>query len=212
MTLALLQLEDPFFHRVTCNQAIREHVAALTDAVRPIDRLGFDRRVPPRIEQKDVLRGGEIQSQAAGFQTDQKQPAGGIGLETLHLRLTILGPAIEVFVCDAGGVQSRAEECEEARELRKYERLVPFFDRFRHPRHEHVQLGRCVVRVTPIDEARMTRRLSKAQQCFEHLQLLTPESVPVRALEQRLPIMRAQFVVNGALRPFELAVERLFVP
>ena len=56
VALGRLQLDDLVFHRVGGEQAIGEDVPRLADAVRAIDRLRFHGRVPPRIEQKDVVR------------------------------------------------------------------------------------------------------------------------------------------------------------
>jgi len=49
-----------------------KHVLRLPDAMGATDRLRFDRRIPPRIEQKDVLRGRQVQAQSARFQADQE--------------------------------------------------------------------------------------------------------------------------------------------
>jgi hypothetical protein len=46
------------FSRVPGDDAVREHAARLTDSVGAIDRLRFNCRIPPRIEQEDVRSGG----------------------------------------------------------------------------------------------------------------------------------------------------------
>ena len=51
--------------------------------------------------------------------------------------------------------------------------------------------------------------LSKSEQRLEDLQLRASESVCRRTVEQRAPIVRAQLVVQRALRLLELAVQRL---
>src|SRR3954469_8735952 len=51
LALALLQLQDFLLDRVARDEAVREHVARLPDAVGPVDRLRFDRGVPPRVEE-----------------------------------------------------------------------------------------------------------------------------------------------------------------
>src|ERR1700741_3607106 len=68
LALLLLQFEDALFDRVAGDQTVREDMALLTDAVRAIDRLRLDRRVPPRVEQEHVCGGGEIQPEPAGLQ------------------------------------------------------------------------------------------------------------------------------------------------
>src|SRR5207244_2766331 len=70
--LALLQFQHFLFHGVARDQAIGKDVARLADAMSAVDRLRFDRRVPPGIEEKNVLSGSEIESQAAGLETNEE--------------------------------------------------------------------------------------------------------------------------------------------
>ena len=107
VALGFLQLEHFFFDRVLGDQAIREDLAGLADAVGAVDGLRFDRGVPPGIEQEDVIGRGQIQAEAAGFQADEEQLAVRIVLELLDARLAIAGFAVEVFV----GVFSSSSRC-----------------------------------------------------------------------------------------------------
>src|SRR5687768_1369521 len=68
--LALLELEHLLLDRVLGDQAVGEHVLGLADAVGAVDRLGLDGRVPPRVEEEDVLGGGEVEAQPAGLEAD----------------------------------------------------------------------------------------------------------------------------------------------
>src|SRR4051812_28544543 len=52
---ALLELQDFFLHRVLGDQPVGKDAARLADAVGAVDGLRLDGRVPPRIEQVDVL-------------------------------------------------------------------------------------------------------------------------------------------------------------
>ena len=65
------------------DQPVGEHLARLADAVRAVDRLRLDGRVPPRVEQEHVVGRGQVQAEAAGLEADQEQPAVGIVLEPL---------------------------------------------------------------------------------------------------------------------------------
>ena len=85
--LRLLQLEHLLLDRVARDQPVGEHAARLADAVRAVDRLRLDRRVPPRVEQEDVVGRGQVQAQAAGLEADQEQPAVRVVLEPLDARL-----------------------------------------------------------------------------------------------------------------------------
>ena len=73
--LLLLQLQHLFLDGVAGDQAVGEDRLRLADAVRAVDGLRLDGRVPPRIEQEDILGGGEIQAQSARLQADQEQLA-----------------------------------------------------------------------------------------------------------------------------------------
>ena len=72
----------------------------LADAVGAVDGLGLDGRVPPGVEQVNVLGGGQVQAEAAGFEADQEDRAVGVGLEPLDLGGAVAGAAVEVFVDD----------------------------------------------------------------------------------------------------------------
>ena len=70
----------------------------LADAVRPINSLGFDGRVPPRVEEVNVFSGSQVQSQAAGLKADQKYRTIRIGLKPFNFGSTIAGPSIKIFI------------------------------------------------------------------------------------------------------------------
>ena len=57
LSFALLEFPDFFFHRAWGNEAVSMDRSCLTDAVRTIDRLRFDCRIPPRVVQNYVARG-----------------------------------------------------------------------------------------------------------------------------------------------------------
>ena len=100
VALRLLELEDLLLDGVAADQAVGEDVLGLADPVRAVDGLGLDGRVPPGVEQVDVLGGGQVQAQAAGLEADQEDRALRVGLEPLDLRGAVAGPAVEVFVGD----------------------------------------------------------------------------------------------------------------
>ena len=133
----------------------------------------------------------------------------GIRLEPLDARGAIAGASVEVLVGHAERVETRAEQREEARELREDERLVPFVDHLAEPRDQHVELRRRLVRAGRIDQPAVAGGLPQAQQRLEDLHLRPVDAVARHAREQRLAVVRAQLVVVPALRPFELALQRL---
>ena len=100
----------------------------LADAVRAVDGLGLDGRVPPRVEQVDVLGGGQVQAQAAGLEADQEDRAVGVVLEPLDPLGAVAGAAVEVFVGELLLVEPLADDRQEAGELREDQDLVPLLD------------------------------------------------------------------------------------
>ena len=181
----------------------------LADSMGAIDRLRLDRRVPPRVQQEDVLGGGEVQSESASLQADEKEPAFRIVLKALDFRLTIARPAVEVLVHDLTLVEARAQDRQQARELREHDRLVALVDRLGEARDQHIQLRGRIVGPPAIDQTRMAGCRPQPQQRLEDDQLGSADTVRARPSQQRVPIVRAQFVVEDALRPFQLAVQRL---
>ena len=101
VALGLLQLQHLFLDRVPGDQPVGEDLAGLADAVGAVDRLRFDGRVPPGVEQEDVLGRGQVQAEAAGLQADQEQLAVRVVLEALDARLAVARAAVEVLVGDA---------------------------------------------------------------------------------------------------------------
>ncbi len=91
---ASLQFEDFFLHSVAGNEAVGEDIAGLADAVSTVDRLGLHGRIPPGVEQKHILGGGEIEAKAAGLETDEEDGAGGIFLKAADALLAVAGFAI----------------------------------------------------------------------------------------------------------------------
>ena len=85
--LLLLQLEDLLLDRVARDQPVGEHLPGLADAVRAVDGLGLDGRVPPRVEEEDVVGRGQVEAEPAGLEADQEERAVGVGLEALDARL-----------------------------------------------------------------------------------------------------------------------------
>ncbi len=73
--LLRLELEDALLDRARRDQPVDEHGLVLADAVGAVGGLVLDRRVPPGIEQEDVVGRGEVEAGAAGLERDQASPA-----------------------------------------------------------------------------------------------------------------------------------------
>lgn len=105
LALALLELEHAFLDGVPRNESVRKDAARLPDAVRPVNGLRFRRRIPPRVEDEYVIRGGEVQPDAAGLQADQEQPTRRVLLEPLDTSLAVPGATIQVLIRNAACVE-----------------------------------------------------------------------------------------------------------
>ena len=85
----LLEFGDLFLDGPFTAQAVGKHWPWLADAVSPVDRLHLDRRVPPGVQQKDVVGRCEVQAQATGLEADQEDTAIGILLEAVDVCLAV---------------------------------------------------------------------------------------------------------------------------
>src|SRR5208283_586719 len=167
VALGLLKLQDFLLNRVAGNQAIGEDGPRLSNAMRAVYGLRFNRGVPPRIENEYILGGGQIQTQTAGLQADKEEPAVFVILEALHSGLAVTGGAVKVFVDYAVLIQAVAENLQQAGELREHQRLVSFVEDFTQLLEQHVQLGAGITGAFRIEQAGMASSLPQAQQCLQ---------------------------------------------
>ena len=138
-----------------------------------VDGLGFDRGVPPRVQNEDVFGSGEVEPHAAGLEADQEDLQVRVFLELLDHFLAVAGLAVEVGVADAQLVQAFADQAQHAGELRKHQRLLPAVDDVGEHVAEGVELGRRHVRPAGVDALLVDQRgvaggLPQPQQGFEH--------------------------------------------
>src|SRR5262249_21233351 len=96
--------------------------------------LGLHGRIPPGVQDEDMLGGREIQAETARLQAHQEQPALGIRLEPRDTRLAITGGPIEILVADALRLEAAPHDGEEARELGEDQRLVALLEDLAEPR------------------------------------------------------------------------------
>lgn len=88
---SLLEFPDLFFHRAGRDQTIGVHRLGLADSMGSIDRLGLNRRVPPRIVEHDVTGGGQIKTRSSCPQTQKEDGGLGIVLEGVDDLHAVLG-------------------------------------------------------------------------------------------------------------------------
>ena len=157
-------MADFLLDRALHQQPVGIHRLALADAVRAVDGLVFHGGIPPRIEEHDVARGGEIQAEAAGAQRDEEDGAALRGLEVLHQRPAILGRTGEEKVTPVALHDLRLDEGEHFHELREDEDLVAFLhERLDHV-HQRVEFRAFRLLALRSDERGMAADLPQAQQ------------------------------------------------
>ena len=74
-------------------------------------------RVPPGVEEIDVISRDEVEPGAAGFQAEKEDGAIGIGLEVLDAFLAVVGGAGEALVFQIQLVEAGLQQREQAGEL-----------------------------------------------------------------------------------------------
>jgi len=79
----LLQGQDFLLHGVGGDEAVGDDGLGLADAVRAVDGLRLDGGIPPRVAEDDVTRGGEIEAGAGGFEREEEDRFGAVGLELI---------------------------------------------------------------------------------------------------------------------------------
>ena len=124
----LLQRQHLLFHRVFGDQPVGEHLARLADAMRAVHRLRLHRRVPPRVEQEHVLRGGEVEARAAGLEAHQEGGHRLVLLEAPYPRLPVPCPAVQVEVRNPRLLEPSAKDLQHLHELAEHQHLLAFGD------------------------------------------------------------------------------------
>ena len=205
----MLEFEDALLDGVLSNDAVGEDGAGLADAVRAVNGLGFDGRVPPGVEEIDVIGRGEVEPGAAGFQAEKEDGAIGIGLEVLDALLAVVGGTVEVLVFQIQRVEAGLEEREQAGELGEYQRFVAFVDDLGELFEKHVELG-AVGLGGFLHELRMAGDLTQTQKRFKDVQFRFGETVAFNAFIEVVFHLEQDGVIELALFGFEFAVEDLF--
>jgi hypothetical protein len=140
LSLALLQSEDLFLDAAGDDQLVDENGLVLTETMGTIGGLVFGRRVPPRVVVDHGVGGGQIQSDAAGFQADQKDRHFA-RLKAANLRFAIPGVAGEDDVVDAGKLQFLFDQRQHAGELREQQDAPALLHLLRQHGHQQIELG-----------------------------------------------------------------------
>ena len=82
----------------------------MPDAMGPVRRLIFDRRVPPGVEEEDVIGGGEIEPGSARLERDEEHRRPGVVLELADDGATIARRPVEAREPDPRALQVRLDQ------------------------------------------------------------------------------------------------------
>ena len=128
VALVSMEFDDLFLDGVLGDEAIDGNGALLADAVGAVGGLVLHGGVPPGVHVDDVVGGGEVDAEAAGFQADEEYIAFTC-LEGVHPALAFFGGggSVQVLVGNAGFVQCRPDDGEVVHELAEDEGLVAIF-------------------------------------------------------------------------------------
>ena len=106
-----------------------------------VDGLLLGLRVPPRVQQEDVVGLGEREPEAAGLEGDEED-VGLAGPEGVDDLLSVGGGAVHVGGSHTRGLQVLAHAGEVARELGEDEGAVPLGEDRPQVLDQHLDLGR----------------------------------------------------------------------
>ena len=166
-------------HRVARDQPVGEHRPGLADAVRAVDGLRLHRRVPPRVEEEDVLGGREVQAEPAGLEADQEQPARRVVWKRLTARCPVARAHRRGIRRRCPSASSRV--CTIARKLVNCEKTRALWPLLDQPRRAAAtsasSLALAQPRALAVDQAGVARRLAQAQQRLEHLDLRSGQAL-----------------------------------
>ena len=104
-----------------------------------IDRLLFDGWIPPGIENDHRVGGGQVQSDAARLQADQKN-IGRAALKCFDGALAVHGFTGQHAVANAFRIEAEPDQREHGGELREDDDLAAFAQQLQHHFHQPVEL------------------------------------------------------------------------
>ncbi len=143
MLFALLEVEDLFFNGIFRDEPVDEDRFLLSDAVCPVCGLSFYGGVPPGVQDDDVVGGGEVQSEAPGFECEQEEWCIGVGGEGMDSMLALFcgGLSGEHDVVPAVCFEECREEFQGFDEAGEDEHFVSFSDDVGQEDLELVEFG-----------------------------------------------------------------------
>ena len=200
-----MEPQDPLFDGVARDQAVEYDWPVLAYPMCAVRCLLLHGRVPPRVEQEDVIRGGQVQASAARPEREEHHGRSVLGLKAVHDRPPIPRRAIETQPVDVALAEARLEQVEQARPLGEDERLVSIGDGLFEPGEQGLELrGRPALGLLSRDQAGVAGRLPQSKERFESGHDVAPRA---EALDHVAHGRRPHRVVDRALLVAQVAVE-----
>src|SRR5699024_10996730 len=190
-------------------EAVDHDAACLSDAMRAVDRLGFGRRVPPRVEQEHIVGLGEREAEAAGLEADEEHgsAAGAEGLDDLR---PVPRRPVEVLIGDALRVEFGGDGAQIAGELAEDERTMALGPDFAQVLEQHGQFARTDSRIGVfVDDARVEGEHPQQGERTEDREPVLLEVA--EEAEHLLAFALEDRVVESAVLGFEFDAEHLFL-
>ena len=205
-----LEGEDFLLHGVGGDEPVGDDGLGLADAMRAVDGLSFDGRIPPRIAEDNVAGGGEVEAGAGGFEREEENRFGAIALELIDEFSAVFGGAGELEVTDVGSLEARLDEFEQGDELAENEHLLAFVAEFFKALEEGVEFGAGDFAVGPGDERGVAADLAEAQEAGEDVEAHGVEGAGGFDAEELGAGAFELGVVEGALFAVEIDEDDVF--
>src|SRR6267142_4682892 len=150
------------------HQAVDKNRLVLADAMRTINRLLLDSRIPPGIENNYRVGGGQVQPDPAGLQADQENLAGAV-LKAFDRALAILGHSGQHAIANALRIEANPDQVDHGGELREHDDLSAFTQQLQHHFHQPLELGGGAFdAVSEFQERGIATSLAQPEQRLKH--------------------------------------------
>jgi hypothetical protein len=138
-SFAGLERQNLLFDRAFRDEFVDGYGSFLTYSVRAVHRLGFNGRIPPRVVQDHHVGTRKVQTDATGFEADQKHWRAAC-LKPVDLCLPIAGASVQVAKWDVRWLQGGGYQAKHPGKLTENEDLMAILDRIADQLQEQLEL------------------------------------------------------------------------
>ena len=126
LPLPILQVQHAILDRIRHENAMDADGAQLTDAVRAVNGLVLDVRVPERIEDDHLAGGDEVEARVAGLERDEHDLAVGVVAEADHGLVALRGAhtAVVPHVLPSFAADGNLQQVKQGGKLAEDDRLL----------------------------------------------------------------------------------------